>query len=271
MLHWVIRQDSWVRAIFLAAGVPLDKMAERILDVASFEDSEAMMSRSLALWERILGITPEDDADMDRRRADVRAMWLASLPPSIETIQAVCDAWRAGEIRAEYEAGVGTVVLYYLESFGPQEGQAGLVRALDVVKPAHLALEHAWRYLRVDEVHRQMSVAELEATPRGCFAGYRAKPLGGGEYELSGKCRPRDDGVSAVGDCLILRQNAKVTVRAEGDTLYIGSAAEYEAPAYTQIGDGVMAVDGALTIAEASRVTAREDGDALYITDGEEA
>ena len=91
------------------------------------------------------------------------------------------------------------------------------------------------------------------------------------EYELSGKCRPRDDGVVSVADCIILREDAKVSVRAVGDTLYIGSAAEYEAPEYEQIGDGVMAVDGALTIAEASRVTVREDGDTLYITDGEEA
>ena len=145
------------------------------------------------------------------------------------------------------------------------------MRALDIVKPAHLALEHNWRVLRVDEVHRQMSVSDLEQTPRGWFAGYRAQALGGGEYELSGKCRPRDDGVTAVADCLIFRTDAKVSVRAVGDTLYIGSAAEYDAPAYAQIGDGVMAVDGALTIAEASRVTVREDGDTLYITDGEEA
>lgn len=183
LLHWKIREDPWVRSIFLAAGVPLDELAERILDVASSEDSEAMMSRSLALWERLLGITPEDGATMEERRADVRAMWLASLPPSIATIQAVCDAWRAGEIEAEYEAGIGTIVLTYLVSFGPQEGQAGLVRALDVVKPAHLALEHAYRYLRVKEVHRQMSVAELEATPRGWFAGYRARLLPGSPRE----------------------------------------------------------------------------------------
>ena len=271
MLHWVIRRDPWVRAIFLAAGVKLDELAERILDVSTFEDSEAMMSRSLALWERILGITPEEDASMEARRADVRAMWLACLPPSIATIQAVCDAWRAGEIEAEYEAGIGTIVLYYLRSFGPQEGQAGLVRALDIVKPAHLALEHAWRYLKIKEVHRQMSIAAFSRTPQGHFAGYRARPLGGGAYEITGKDRPRDSGVAAIGDCLLLRPNAKVTVREDGDTLYIESAATYEAPAYEQIGDGVWAVDGALTIAADNRVTVREDGDALIITDGEEA
>ena len=257
LLHWKIREDPWVRAIFLAAGVPLDELAERILDVASSEDSEAMMSRSLALWERLLGITPEDGATEEARRADVRAMWLASLPPSIETIQAVCDAWRAGEIEAEYEAGIGTIVLTYLVSFGPQEGQAGLVRALDVVKPAHLALEHAWRYLRVKEVHRQMSLEELDKTPLGHFAG------GTGRTD-----RFRGSGVLQFGDCLIVRDGSKLTVRDDGNTLHISDSPtyRYEAPEYTQIGDGLWEIEDALTVAADSRVDVYDDGETLHIT-----
>ena len=256
-LHWVIRRDPWVRAIFLAAGVKLDELAERIRDVSTFEDSEAMMIRSLTLWERILGITPEEDASMEARRADVRAMWLASLPPSIATIQAVCDAWRAGEIEAEYEAGIGTIVLYYLESFGPQEGQAGLVRALDIVKPAHLALEHAWRYLRVKEVHRQVSYAQLEQIPLGHFAG------GTGRTD-----RFRGSGVLQFGDCLIVRDGSKLTVRDDGNTLHISDSPtyRYEAPEYTQIGDGLWEIEDALTVAGDSRVAVRDDGTTLHIT-----
>ena len=31
-IHWILRTDPWVREIFLAAGLPLDGLAERILD-----------------------------------------------------------------------------------------------------------------------------------------------------------------------------------------------------------------------------------------------
>jgi len=261
LLHWKIREDPWVRSIFLAAGVPLDELAERILDISTSEDAEAMMSRSLALWERLLGITPEDGADMDQRRADVRAMWLAALPPSIATIQAVCDAWRAGEIEAEYEAGIGTIVLTYLVSFGPQEGQAGLVRALDIVKPAHLALEHAYRYYRVKELHRQVSYARLEQIPLGHFAG------GTGRTD-----RFRGSGLLQFGDCLIVRDGARLTVRDDGTTLHISDSPtyRYEAPEYTQIGDGLWEIEDALTVAADSRVAVRDDGTTLHITDSEE-
>lgn len=256
-LHWVIRRDPWVRAIFLASGAKLDEMAERILDISTSEDAEAMMSRSLALWERLLGITPEDGATMDERRAAVRAMWLASLPPSIESIQAVCEAWRAGEIEASYEAGIGTIVLTYLVSFGPQEGQAGLVRALDVVKPAHVALEHAYRYYRLKELHRQVSLGELNRLPLKHFAG------GSGLTD-----RFRGSGILRFGDCLIVRDGSKLTVRDDGTTLHISDspAYRYEAPEYTQIGDGLWQIEDALTVAADSRVAVRDDGETLHIT-----
>lgn len=255
-LHHVIRGDPWVRAIFLAAGVPLDEAAERILDLATFESTETMMARSLALWERLLGITPEAGASAEERRADVRAMWLASLPPSIATIQAVCDSWRSDEIEADYQAHLGTIVLYYLRSFGPQEGKAGLVRALDVVKPAHLALDHAYRYLRVKEMHRQMSVAELDGTPLSHFAG------GAGLSD-----RTRGTGILDFGATLIVRNRSRITIRDAGNRLVISSGGpDYEAPVYEQIGDGLWEFPGALTVAADSRAAVRDDGETLHFT-----
>lgn len=255
-LHWKIRQDPWVRAIFLAAGVPLDELAERILDVSTFEDSDAMMLRSLTLWERLLGLEPEEGSSIEDRRAAVRTLWLANLPPSIETIQAVCDSWRAGEIEATYKATIGTIVLTYLESFGPQKQQGALVRALDTVKPAHLALEHAWRYLKVKEVHRQMSVAELEKTPKKYFAG------GTGTTD-----RFRGSGILRFGSCLVVRDGSKITITPKGDGLVISDSPtyRYEAPEYEQIGDGLWRIDGGLTVAADSKVSVRQEGDGLYI------
>ena len=142
-LHWVIRRDPWVQAIFLAAGVKLDELAERILDVSTFEDSEAMMIRSLTLWERILGLTPARNATMEERRAAVRALWLAGLPPSVETLQAVCDNWRPEGVRVGYEPG--RIVLELAAGCGylfPEDWDV-LIRDLERVKPAHLDYVYA--------------------------------------------------------------------------------------------------------------------------------
>lgn len=258
-LHWIIRKDPWVRAIFLASGVKLDAMAERILDLATFEDSETMMARSLELWERILGINPEAGASMVTRRQAVRAMWLASLPPSIETIQAVCDNWRGGEIEASYEAGVGIIVLTYLASFGPQKGQAGLVRTLNTVKPAHLALEHAYRYYKIKELHRQMSVEEMARIPLSHFAG------GTGRTD-----RHRGLGVRAVGACLWVLPQAAVTVQEQGDALILRSGGQYTPLEEQAIGDGLLEVENVLTVAWRTEVSARETGETLVIGDKEE-
>ena len=141
-LHWVIRQDPWVRAIFLAAGVKLDELAERILDISTSEDAEAMMSRSLALWEKLLGITPGAEDTVEQRRGAVRAMWLASLPPSVASCQAVCDAWRAGEAEAAYVPG--SLLLWLTGGLVP-EGFDRLIALLDRHKPAHLSYRYGIR------------------------------------------------------------------------------------------------------------------------------
>ena len=143
LIHWRIRQDPWVRAIFLAAGDKLDELAERIWDVSTFEDSEAMMIRSLTLWERILGLTPARDATMEERRAAVRALWLAALPPSVASIQAACDNWRPGGVVAGYEPG--RIILELAAGCGyqfPADWDV-LLRDLDRIRPAHLDYAYA--------------------------------------------------------------------------------------------------------------------------------
>ena len=141
-IHWLLRRDPWVREILLAAGLPLDGLAERILDIAYSEDAELMLERGLARWERILGITPAAEATMEERRAALRMLRLAQGPPSVETLQAVCDAWRAGAVGVSYDPGA--VVLWYLAGAGflEPEGMAELRRALDRVKPAHLVYHY---------------------------------------------------------------------------------------------------------------------------------
>lgn len=140
-IHWILRQDPWVREIFLAAGLPLDELAERILDIAYSEDADLMLERGLARWERILGISPEPDAGPEERRAAVRMRWMARIHPSVETIQAICDAWRAGEIEAAYEASAGLIMLYFLSDWPTEGRMRELTGLLDRVKPAHLALK----------------------------------------------------------------------------------------------------------------------------------
>lgn len=176
MLHWVIRRDPWVRAIFLAAGVKLDELAERILDVSTFEDSEAMMSRSLALWERILGLEPEAEASMEERRADVRAMWLAALPPSIASLQAICDAWRPGGFLATYDTP-GLVRLWFDAGVGYRRPPDlnKLLEALGRVKPAHL--DYGWGLRpRTRPAALVGYMAAFWVTPM--TAGHRPVPVG---------------------------------------------------------------------------------------------
>lgn len=134
----MIRKDPWVRAVFLAAGVPLDSLAERILDIAYSEDPELMMERGLARWERILGLKPGPEATMQDRRSAVWQAWAGAGPPSVSTMQQVCDRWKPGAAAVTYD-GRGTVQINLGKDDWTEADMNVLWRSLDRVKPAHLS------------------------------------------------------------------------------------------------------------------------------------
>ena len=157
-LHWVVREDPWVRTVLLAGGGQLNALAERILDVSTFEDAETMMARSLALWERMLDITPEDGASMEARRAAVQARWLAGAPPSLAAVQGICDALCPGQMEAGYADG--TIVLWRTDA--PQTEHGPAARQIGVVKPAHLMLTVGdRRYLGVSGVSVEYHTGDI--------------------------------------------------------------------------------------------------------------
>ena len=55
-LHWIVRRDPWVREIFLAAGVSLDEMAERIVAIYNFDNFAALTAAQCAYYE---GLRPD--------------------------------------------------------------------------------------------------------------------------------------------------------------------------------------------------------------------
>lgn len=143
LIHWKIAQDPWTRAVFLAGGVPLDSLAERILDIASSEDPEGMMIRSIERWERILAITPAADAALEERRAAIRMRWLAAAPPSVESLQAICEAWEGGAFAVRYDPARGIILLETAGEEGPKAKPRALKNGIDRAKPAHLAVRLA--------------------------------------------------------------------------------------------------------------------------------
>lgn len=168
-LHWLIRRDPWVREIFLAAGAQLDALAERILAIYHFDDFSNLTLAQVNYYEKILGLPTDSSQSLEDRRAAIQAAWNIAQKPTVEALQAVCDAWESGGIIVEYEPG--TVHLHFIGAVGVPANLDALKRAIGATVPAHLIVDYDFRYLLIREVHQVMTLAEMNETPLNHFAG----------------------------------------------------------------------------------------------------
>lgn len=234
---------------------PVWEAAQAVLDDQFITTADEY---GIARFEGILGLKPDKDDTLEDRRKAVLMAWRRNPHIGIPELQETADIWAPNMTELEYQFPLMLVVWMSRNApYGPVKNKS-LVRELRELAPANVDFDFAWRYLLVKEVHRQMSVAELEQTPKKYFAG------GTGTTD-----RFRGSGILRFGDCLVVRERSKITVTRTGDRLDIGSGMVYEVPAYKQIGDGLWRIDGALTVAADSMVSAQKDGDTLMITDKE--
>lgn len=170
-IHWLLQKDPWGREIFLAAGAQLDQLAERIMAIYNNDNFDALTLAQIRAYEKALGLSSNEAKSLADRRAAIQAAWNVAQKPTLEGMQAICDAWQEGGILVSYEPG--TLTLKFIGDVGIPANVDDLKRAVDRAVPAHIVVDYAYRYLLIKEVHEVMTIAELAETPLNSFAGGR--------------------------------------------------------------------------------------------------
>lgn len=167
-----VQEDCGLQPVWEAAQAVLD---DQLITTAD--------EYGIARFEGILGLKPDDDDTLEDRRKAVLMAWRRNPHIGLPELQATADIWAPNMTELEYQFPLMLVVWMSRNApYGPVKNKP-LVRELRELAPANVDFDFAWRYLLVKEVHRQMSVAQLEATPKKYFAGYRARLLPGSPRE----------------------------------------------------------------------------------------
>lgn len=162
------RQDPWVLAL-----------ADAILGVLEGQDAasreiRAQLSLETITWaleieERQAGIVPPAGATLESRRSVLAARYRSSGKVSIETIQAVADSWRNGEVAVSFTNG--RILVTFVGSFGVPADMDELRSALSSTIPAHLPIDYVLRYLLIRDIHQVKTIDEMDKMPLNQFAG----------------------------------------------------------------------------------------------------
>lgn len=168
-LHWMIREDPWVREIMLAAGTTLDQMAERILAIYNSADFNRMNITYISYYEKLLGLKSSESESLENRRAAIQAAWGVAKKPSLSSIQAICDGWETGGIICSYEPG--TLTLDFIGGVGVPNNIESLISSLEQIVPPQIVIRYNFNYLLISEIHEVLTLDELESIPLSNFAG----------------------------------------------------------------------------------------------------
>lgn len=163
------RRDAWVIALLGAVQAVDEGQRDAAREAADqlFLDS---MTYVQPVEERIAGLTPGTGDTLEQRRSVLQAKWRSATGVcNVDLIQRVCDAWENGEIDVDFVDG--EIVLQFVGVYGvpTEQALAALQSAVLEVIPAHLAVQHLYRYLLVREVHG-MTITELQSHTLHDFA-----------------------------------------------------------------------------------------------------
>ncbi len=166
-LHKLYRKDPYIQQIFNSAGITLDNLDAAVADVAEqywFDE----MTWGIPILEGILDFKTDDTAPIADRRSQLEARWKSYGKTDISLIQAICNSWHNGQVKVDFVDG--KIKLTFNGEYGIPNDLKGLQDAIDNVKPAHLAITYAFRYLLIKDIHNKITLAEIEQKQLDDFA-----------------------------------------------------------------------------------------------------
>ena len=170
MLHNMPRQyreDPTVKVLANAIQSVLEGQEAEAVTVPSQISLDAV-TWNLETEERLVNITPPAGATLESRRTALKAKWRSGGKLTIEQVQAVCDAWKNGEVVVSFPNG--SIRLLFVGAYGVPVDLDALKAAVRLVIPAHLAAEYVIKYLLIRDIHEVMTISTLETQPLGNFA-----------------------------------------------------------------------------------------------------
>lgn len=144
-IHALYRKDPWVQELYRTAGLQMDDIERELDRITEDKFFFSASEQAVLRYERDLAITLKPDESLEERRSAIRAKWIGFGKVDLQLLQDVANSWKNGAIALEFVGG--KIHVKFISPIGVPEGLEALKKALDVVKPAHLAIFYTFMWL----------------------------------------------------------------------------------------------------------------------------
>lgn len=124
----------------------------------------------LERWEMELGIPTDRNKPIEQRRAVLESKLRGAGTFSGALVKNVAEAYDRGAIEVSFQPGEWGFTVKFVDTLGIPPNLSDLKSAIEEIKPAHMAVDYALRYLTIAEVEG-MTFEEISATTQDRLLG----------------------------------------------------------------------------------------------------
>lgn len=159
-----------MQAIDESSGKELERLTGNAVSIRD-QTFIRTATTGLSLWEVELGIPIDLDKPIGERRSVVEAKMrgVGTVTPAM--VERVAQSYERGDVRVTQRYSDYTFIVTFIGTLGTPPNIDDLKAAIEEIKPAHLDVEYAYRYLRIKEIHNVMTIAQMNQTKLDKFAG----------------------------------------------------------------------------------------------------
>ncbi|WP_127593436.1 YmfQ family protein [Paenibacillus lautus] len=158
-----------MKVIAGAEGAELDKLTQQLEDQLDQYYPETA-TWALSRYEQDLNIPVNLSKPIEQRRSVVISKMRGSGKVSASMLKNVAQAYERGSIEVSVQPAEYKVTIHFRDTLGIPPNLSDLKSAIEEIKPAHMAVDYALRYLTIAEVEG-MTFEEISATTQDRLLG----------------------------------------------------------------------------------------------------
>ncbi|MEK3733687.1 MULTISPECIES: YmfQ family protein [Paenibacillus] len=158
-----------MKAIANTEGAELDQLTRDMEDLIDQYYPETA-TWSLSRYEQDLNIPVHLSKPLEQRRSVVISKMRGSGKVSASMLKNVAQAYERGSIEVTVQPAEYKVTIHFRDTVGLPPNLGDLKAAMEEIKPAHMMVEYALRYLTIAEVE-SMTLDQVEGTTQDRLLG----------------------------------------------------------------------------------------------------